>query len=234
MASSADLPRRAVAETLGTALLQSLMTLFAFLPMVSGAQKNLAPAVSTRHKLDGPPKEFIYDRLAHPLHFWVNDVGMVFFFALAAKEVFEATLPGGPLEAHEDLAASARNTLDRTTGLTTNYLEQLYSFGEIDRFARAEPLDVGKRPAILFLGRIERRKGLEVLIQAMTRLRDLAARGVQRVARQAVLEHLAVCREPEHRLDQLLVVAGVVGHHDHRWLVKALDQQAPVVTARYI
>ena len=38
-----------------------------------------------------------YDRVAHPLHFWVNDVGMVFFFALAAKEVFEATLPGGPL-----------------------------------------------------------------------------------------------------------------------------------------
>ena len=38
-----------------------------------------------------------YDRAAHPLHFWVNDVGMVFFFALAAKEVFEATLPGGPL-----------------------------------------------------------------------------------------------------------------------------------------
>ena len=38
-----------------------------------------------------------YDRFTHPLHFWVNDVGMVFFFALAAKEVFEATLPGGPL-----------------------------------------------------------------------------------------------------------------------------------------
>ena len=38
-----------------------------------------------------------YDNVAHPLHFAVNDVGMVFFFALAAKEVFEATLPGGPL-----------------------------------------------------------------------------------------------------------------------------------------
>ena len=38
-----------------------------------------------------------YDHVAHPLHFWVNDVGMVFFFALAAKEVFEATLPGGAL-----------------------------------------------------------------------------------------------------------------------------------------
>jgi NhaA family Na+:H+ antiporter len=38
-----------------------------------------------------------YDAVSYPLHFWVNDVGMVFFFALAAKEVFEATLPGGAL-----------------------------------------------------------------------------------------------------------------------------------------
>ena len=38
-----------------------------------------------------------YDAVAHPLHFWINDVAMVFFFALAAKEVFEATLPGGAL-----------------------------------------------------------------------------------------------------------------------------------------
>jgi hypothetical protein len=38
-----------------------------------------------------------YDGVAHPLHFWIDDVGMVFFFALAAKEVFEATLPGGSL-----------------------------------------------------------------------------------------------------------------------------------------
>jgi NhaA family Na+:H+ antiporter len=38
-----------------------------------------------------------YNHVADPLHFWVNDVGMVFFFALAAKEVFEASLPGGPL-----------------------------------------------------------------------------------------------------------------------------------------
>ena len=38
-----------------------------------------------------------YERLAHSLHFVVNDIAMVFFFALAAKEVFEATLPGGSL-----------------------------------------------------------------------------------------------------------------------------------------
>ena len=30
------------------------------------SKKNISPLVSTRHKLDGPPKEFIYDRLAHP------------------------------------------------------------------------------------------------------------------------------------------------------------------------
>ena len=39
-----------------------------------------------------------YVRFAHTLQFVVNDVGMVFFFALAAKEVVEATAPGGALQ----------------------------------------------------------------------------------------------------------------------------------------
>ncbi|MDH4189166.1 MAG: indolepyruvate ferredoxin oxidoreductase subunit alpha [Betaproteobacteria bacterium] len=30
------------------------------------AKTNRAPAVSTRHRLEGPPRDFIYDRLAHP------------------------------------------------------------------------------------------------------------------------------------------------------------------------
>ena len=38
-----------------------------------------------------------YERVARALHFAVNDVGMAFFFALAAKEIVEASLPGGPL-----------------------------------------------------------------------------------------------------------------------------------------
>jgi Na+:H+ antiporter, NhaA family len=38
-----------------------------------------------------------YARFAGALAFAVNDIGMVFFFALAAKEVIEATVPGGPL-----------------------------------------------------------------------------------------------------------------------------------------
>jgi phosphatidylinositol alpha-mannosyltransferase len=44
---------------------------------------------------------------------------------------------------------------------------------EVARFAEARPADHGARPIVLFFGRLERRKGLEVLIQAMTRLRDL-------------------------------------------------------------
>lgn len=42
-------------------------------------------------------------------------------------------------------------------------------------FANATPADVGPGKKVLFLGRFERRKGLEVLIQAMARLRDLKA-----------------------------------------------------------
>lgn len=38
-----------------------------------------------------------YERFAHAIHFIVNDIGMAFFFALAAKEVVEATAPGGAL-----------------------------------------------------------------------------------------------------------------------------------------
>ena len=38
-----------------------------------------------------------YDRLVRLTHFAVNDIGMAFFFALAAKEVVESTAPGGAL-----------------------------------------------------------------------------------------------------------------------------------------
>ena len=38
-----------------------------------------------------------YYGFAHSIQFLVNDIGMVFFFALAAKEVTEATAPGGAL-----------------------------------------------------------------------------------------------------------------------------------------
>jgi Na+/H+ antiporter NhaA len=38
-----------------------------------------------------------YVRVSHALAFPVNDVGMMFFFALAAKDVVDATAAGGAL-----------------------------------------------------------------------------------------------------------------------------------------
>lgn len=56
-----------------------------------------------------------YTSASHVLHFAVNDILMAFFFALAAKEVFEATLPGGslssPAQAVSPLAAAAGGML---------------------------------------------------------------------------------------------------------------------------
>jgi len=48
--------------------------------------------------------EASYRHFTHSLHFAVNDVGMVFFFGLAAKEVYEATLPGGALSSPRQAA----------------------------------------------------------------------------------------------------------------------------------
>jgi NhaA family Na+:H+ antiporter len=46
-----------------------------------------------------------YEAFTHGrVHFIVNDIGMVFFFALAVKEIIEATLPGGPLQSPREAA----------------------------------------------------------------------------------------------------------------------------------
>jgi len=46
-----------------------------------------------------------YEHFVHGrIHFAVNDIGMVFFFALAMKEISEAMLPGGPLASPREAA----------------------------------------------------------------------------------------------------------------------------------
>ncbi len=45
-----------------------------------------------------------YEQFAQLVHYAVNDVGMVFFFGLAAKEVYEAMLPGGALSSPRQAA----------------------------------------------------------------------------------------------------------------------------------
>lgn len=51
------------------------------------------------------------------------------------REPYEGrwALPGGPIRPTEDLDDAARRNLDETTALRPTYLEQLYSFGTVDR-----------------------------------------------------------------------------------------------------
>lgn len=68
---------------------------------------------------------------------------------------------------------------DAARDLVARYLPGRYHLTpngvDLARFSNAEPFDAGDGLKVLFLGRIERRKGLEHLLQAMTRLRDLDA-----------------------------------------------------------
>jgi Na+:H+ antiporter, NhaA family len=73
-----------------------------------------------------------YDYLVHPLHFWANDVGMVFFFALAAKEVFEATLPGGPLASPRAALSPLAAAIGGMVAPAAIYLALASSFGPAD------------------------------------------------------------------------------------------------------
>jgi phosphatidyl-myo-inositol alpha-mannosyltransferase len=91
---------------------------------------------------------------------------------------------------------------DAARALVSRYFPGTYHLTpngiDVDHFAGARSLEWGAGRKVLFLGRIERRKGLEVLIQAMTRLRDLdirlvvAGRGPKENSGRALAEHLGV------------------------------------------
>lgn len=71
-----------------------------------------------------------YERFAHALHFLVNDIGMVFFFALATKEVVEATAPGGALSSPRRAATPVLAALGGMVGPAAIYLALVYATGE--------------------------------------------------------------------------------------------------------
>lgn len=52
-----------------------------------------------------------YTSVSDQLRFLINDIGMAFFFGIAAKEVFEAVLPGGPLDSVRKAAMPIMATL---------------------------------------------------------------------------------------------------------------------------
>src|SRR5215218_7553889 len=64
----------------------------------------------------------VYQRFSQALHFTVNDVGMVFFFALAVKEIVEATLPGGALASPREAAVPILAAAGGMVGPATLYV----------------------------------------------------------------------------------------------------------------
>jgi NhaA family Na+:H+ antiporter len=73
-----------------------------------------------------------YDAFAHALHFAVNDVGMVFFFALATKEIIEATLPGGALASPREAAVPVLAALGGMVIPAMLYIAQVNAVGRAD------------------------------------------------------------------------------------------------------
>ena len=69
-----------------------------------------------------------YEHFAHSIHFAVNDIGMVFFFALATKEVVEAMLPGGPLSSPKQAAVPVFAAVGGMIAPAALYLASAYAF----------------------------------------------------------------------------------------------------------
>ena len=71
-----------------------------------------------------------YYRFANAAAFLVNDVGMVFFFALITKEVVEATLPGGALHSWRRAALPVAAALGGVVVSIVSYLGFTHIIGE--------------------------------------------------------------------------------------------------------
>ena len=71
-----------------------------------------------------------YQSFVHLLHFAVNDIGMVFFFALATKEVVEAMLPGGPLATPKKAAVPALAAVGGMVAPAMLFLLSAYAVGD--------------------------------------------------------------------------------------------------------
>lgn len=73
-----------------------------------------------------------YEHFAHAVHFVVNDIGMVFFFALATKEVVEATLPGGPLSSPRQAAVPVIAAIGGMAAPAGLYVLSVYAVNDME------------------------------------------------------------------------------------------------------
>jgi NhaA family Na+:H+ antiporter len=71
-----------------------------------------------------------YTVFAHRLEFAINDIGMMFFFALATKEVVEATVPGGALHTWRRAAMPVVAAIGGMIGPALIYLTIVHLSGQ--------------------------------------------------------------------------------------------------------
>ena len=111
------------------------------------------------------------------LALWNSNAPTVGTFHAAAEESFGYRLSAPVLQRAAKRITVRTAVSDAARSLIERYIPGEYVLTpngvDTSRFVDAEPMLSGDRKKVLFLGRLERRKGLEVLIQAMTRLRDL-------------------------------------------------------------
>jgi Na+:H+ antiporter, NhaA family len=77
-----------------------------------------------------------YTRFTHLIHFVINHVAMVFFFGLVAKEVYEATLPGGPLARPREALTPILAAIGGMAAPAAIYAVFVVSLGRTDELMR--------------------------------------------------------------------------------------------------
>lgn len=136
------------------------------------------------------------------LALWASSVPAVGTFHAAAERSLGYGLARPALRRAARKLRVRTAVSDAARELVSRYLPGDYALTpngvDVATFATARPADLGPGRKILFLGRIERRKGLEVLVQAMTRFRGddleliVAGDGPEAKGARALAERLGV------------------------------------------
>jgi phosphatidylinositol alpha-mannosyltransferase len=184
------------------------------------------------------------------LALWSSEIPAVGTFHAAAERSIGYGL-GRPVLQRAARKLRIRTAVsDAARALVARYLPGDYLLTpngiDVKTFAEAEPADLGGGKKVLFLGRIERRKGLETLIQAMTRFRDddvelvIAGDGPEHKDARALADRLLVRARFLGRVDDAMKASlfgradvycapGLRGESFGIVLVEAMAARTPIV-----
>ena len=138
-----------------------------FDPHVTHVHEPLAPAVSTAASAFGPRP------VIGTFHAWSEDNRLYRMGAPLARKI------AARLDTRLAVSPAAQHFHASSLGLPAGTFRVIPNGVDIDRFVAAQPipeLTDPERPLLLFVGRLEPRKGLDVLVRAFLRLRTTQPR----------------------------------------------------------